>query len=368
MPDSTTTNYSYTKPEEFASTDTWGGKLNTNLDDLDTDLKAVSDVANAAALKTTALQSTDGSLSGVGDLSANRDLSVVANKTNQKVAVSKAGSAIGTRKEINFIDGAFITVTPVDDAGNDRVNVTITGADSEAAITESLATMGKAASINRSVFSPVFLTTTPAVIATVPAGRNCIRPVATVTNNSATEEGFEAWAVPNAGSRLDANKIRSTTIKIPPGRQVSLFLDSMFILDAGGTVHMASETGSTTLSVRLSMETVPTSNAAFIVGTPALLTTSLVTQHTVTDPTTRVAWVAHNYHATLQVGVTVAYRPSGAGSDSGAYNVAYDEFLLDPGESIVYDEPDFLAAGDLIRASASHASRANFRCSVAEIA
>lgn len=47
MPDTTTTNYGWTKPEVGASTDAWGTKLNADLDSIDTKVKEVEDEINA---------------------------------------------------------------------------------------------------------------------------------------------------------------------------------------------------------------------------------------------------------------------------------------------------------------------------------
>src|ERR1035437_4015941 len=42
--------------------------------------------------------------------------------------IQKAGSAIGTRRALNLIEGSNVTLTVADDSGNDRVNVTVAAA------------------------------------------------------------------------------------------------------------------------------------------------------------------------------------------------------------------------------------------------
>jgi hypothetical protein len=69
--------------------------------------------------------STGTGLTGGGDLSANRTLSVVNDSVTQRVIVSSAGATVGTRQQINFIQGTNTTLTIADDVANNRVNVTI---------------------------------------------------------------------------------------------------------------------------------------------------------------------------------------------------------------------------------------------------
>lgn len=53
-------------------------------------------------------------------------VAVINNTSTQKVLVNKAGgTAVGPRREINFIEGSGMTITVADDGPNDRINVTL---------------------------------------------------------------------------------------------------------------------------------------------------------------------------------------------------------------------------------------------------
>lgn len=69
-------------------------------------------------------------LTGGGDLGADRTLVVANDTTTQKVEVATGGTLQSTRKRINFISGTNATVTAVDDAINNKVDVTVSAAGS----------------------------------------------------------------------------------------------------------------------------------------------------------------------------------------------------------------------------------------------
>jgi len=88
---------------------------------------ATQTALNAKADKTTTITAGIG-LSGGGDLSANRTFNVSNDTTTQRIRLSENGSLVGTRQELNLIEGSNITLTPADDGPNNRVNVTVASA------------------------------------------------------------------------------------------------------------------------------------------------------------------------------------------------------------------------------------------------
>ena len=89
-----------------------------------------ADISGAGGVPASRILTAGVGLSGGGDLSADRAFSVLDDSTTQRVIVSKNGVAVGTRREVNFIEGGNIILTLAENSGNNRVDVTIAGTES----------------------------------------------------------------------------------------------------------------------------------------------------------------------------------------------------------------------------------------------
>lgn len=89
----------------------------------------VPQAGGGGGVPTSRLISVTSPITGGGDLTADRTIgfdSTAALDNAARVAVNKnSGATVGTRRRINFIEGANVTLTIADDAGNEEVDVTI---------------------------------------------------------------------------------------------------------------------------------------------------------------------------------------------------------------------------------------------------
>lgn len=122
MADTTTTNYSLTKPEVGASEDTWGTKLNTDLDSIDTQMKTNADAAAAAQAAADAVAATDITLTLDGDVTGSATFTNLGDATLTATVADDSHNHV-----ISNVDGLQAELDAIEDLSDSTSNISTTG-------------------------------------------------------------------------------------------------------------------------------------------------------------------------------------------------------------------------------------------------
>jgi hypothetical protein len=144
-----------------------------------------ADISAAGGVPNSRLINTGTGLAGGGPLSADLNLSVLADTTNQRVQVVSAGALKGTRPAINFIAGSNVSLGILDSSANNRVDVTISSTGGGGGMVDPTTAIGDII-VRGAVL--------PAQPSALPAGLN--GQVLTVDN---TQSLGLKWATPSPG-------------------------------------------------------------------------------------------------------------------------------------------------------------------------
>jgi len=118
MADTTTTTYGLTKPEVGASEDTWGTKLNTNLDTLDDLLDGTTAIAPNLSTLT---------VNGVAVTSTAAELNILDGVTATAAELNTLDGITATVTELNYTDGVTSAIQTQIDAKAPTASPTFTG-------------------------------------------------------------------------------------------------------------------------------------------------------------------------------------------------------------------------------------------------